>query len=139
MKFYLWQYDIRMSRAVSTFSSRLTKIGWFWLGISRLDQKCENVEKNPRFYNWLQFQLFRKYNLNILIWNYDIIFFQMSMNSWTFFNSNKVRFTIFLISLFWSTDKWNSIKEIKLRAKKILDTSVIFFSDLIPNRKKLSS
>lgn len=139
MKFYLWQYDIRMSRAVSTFSSRLTKIGWFWLGISRLDQKCENVEKNPRFYNWLQFQLFRKYNLNILIWNYDIIFFQMSMNSWTFFNSNKVRFTIFLISLFWSTDKRNSIKEIKLRAKKILNTSVIFFSDLISNRKKLSS
>lgn len=139
MKFYLWQYDIRMSRAVSTFSSRLTKIGWFWLGISRLDQKCENVEKNPRFYNWLQFQSFRKYNLNILIWNYDIIFFQMSMNSWTFFNSNKVRFTIFLISLFWSTDKRNSIKEIKLRAKKILNTSVIFFSDLISNRKKLSS
>lgn len=139
MKFYLWQYDIRMSRAVSTFSSRLTKIGWFWLGISRLDQKCENVEKNPRFYNWLQFQLFRKYNLNILIWNYNIIFFQMSMNSWTFFNSNKVRFTIFLISLFWSTDKRNSIKEIKLRAKKILNTSVIFFSDLISNRKKLSS
>lgn len=139
MKFYLWQYDIRMSRAVSTFSSRLTKIGWFWLGISRLDQKCENVEKNPRFYNWLQFQLFRKYNLNILIWNYDIIFFQMSMNSWTFFNSNKVRVTIFPISLFWSTDKRNSIKEIKLRAKKILNTSVIFFSDLISNRKKLSS
>lgn len=139
MKFYLWQYDIRMSRAVSTFSSRLTKIGWFWLGISRLDQKCENVEKNPRFYNWLQFQLFRKYNLNILIWNYDIIFFQMSMNSWTFFNSNKVRVTIFPISLFWSTDKRNSIKEIKLRAKKILNTCVIFFSDLISNRKKLSS